>query len=404
MRILWIKTELLHPVDKGGKIRTYQMLRALARRHDVKYLCLDDGNRADDAEQLAKEYCSDLEVVRFSPPEKGSLRFYVALFWNLFSSLPYAIDRYRCDRFSHAISEHARTADLVVCDFLAPSINVSQLAAPVVLFQHNVEAMIWQRHASVPQHPFRRAYMSLQARRMSRFEASECRRFNRVIAVSEADAEVMKSKYGVTRVSHVGTGVDTGFFTRSANSASDGAPSKDIVFVGSMDWMPNDEGIRWFVSDVFPLVRARVSDASLTIVGRSPSSGLLSLASEVGGIRVTGSVPDVRPFLERAAMSVVPLRIGGGTRIKIYESMSMGTPVVSTTIGAEGLPLVPGVHIEIADDPAAMAEAITRVFGNPEHSMSMAAAAESFVRTYCGWDAVTEEFISQCLPREAGQA
>lgn len=400
MRILWVKTELLHPVDKGGKIRTYQMLRSLSRKHTVSYLCLDDGDRAPDAEAKAMEYCSEVEAVPFSPPGKGTVAFFGALLLNLFSRLPYAVARYRSKALARRVAVRSATSDLVICDFLAPALNVATGGCPAVLFQHNVEAIIWERHASVPQNSLRRFYMSLQASRMKRFEASECRRFDHVVAVSEADATEMATRYGATRVSFVGTGVDTEFFMRSApiDLQARSMQAHEMVFVGSMDWMPNEEGIRWFVAEVFGRVRSNVPDAMLTIVGRSPSRQLEELAERTKGVRVVGTVPDVRPYLERAAMSIVPLRIGGGTRIKIYESMSMGTPVVSTTIGAEGLPVIPGVHLEIADTPEAMASAITDLFTDHRRASTLAVNAERFVRANCGWDAVTDDFISQCLP------
>ena len=158
MRILWIKSELLHPVDKGGKIRTYQMLRALARHHRVTYLCLDDGTAATDAIVRAREYAHETVVVPFTPPAKGSARFYGALAANLLSPLPYAIARYCSAAWRAQISKLAEGADLIVCDFLTPSPNIARhLSNQVVLFQHNVEAMIWKRHAEVPQNPLRRA-------------------------------------------------------------------------------------------------------------------------------------------------------------------------------------------------------------------------------------------------------
>jgi polysaccharide biosynthesis protein PslH len=334
MRILWIKTELLHPIDKGGRIRTYQMLRSLSRRHHVTYLCLDDGLAAPDAIERAREYAQELIVVPFRPAAKRSLRFLLDLLRNLGSPLPYAVARYRSAPLRQQVQQLAGAADLIVCDFLFPALNVpDDLPAPAVLFEHNVEATIWQRHVSVPQHPLRRAYMRLQWQRMLRYEAAQCRRFAHVIAVSAIDAEVIRREYAVASVGHVPTGVDLEYFHASRPRAQ---ASRELVFVGSMDWMPNDEGIRWFASAVFGRIQERVAAARLLVVGRAPSPGMLELAARNAGIEVTGTVADVRPYLERAAVCVVPLRVGGGTRLKLYEAMAMGVPVVSTAIGAEG--------------------------------------------------------------------
>ncbi len=395
MRILWLKSELLHPVDKGGRIRTYQMLCALAREHTVTYLCLDDGCAAPDALDRSREYAQETVAVPFAPTVKGSLSFYCALFANLFSPLPYAIARYKSTAFRQQVTRLAATADLVICDFLTPLINVEEaLQKRAVLFQHNVEAMIWKRHAMVPQNLLRRIYMQVQWKRMERFESAACRRFAHVVAVSKSDAQVFRDDYGVTSASDVPTGVDLEYFSAGAESARN---PEELMFVGSMDWMPNDEGIRWFAAEVFTLVQQQIPGARLTVVGRSPSGAMRALAAQNPAIEVTGTVPDVRPYLQRAALSVVPLRIGGGTRLKIYEAMAAGTPIVSTTIGAEGLPVLHGEHLLLADSPAEQAAAIVQLLRQPTEARRLALNARAYVEQHCSWDAVTRQFISQCL-------
>jgi glycosyltransferase involved in cell wall biosynthesis len=400
MRILWIKNELLHPLDKGGRIRSYQMLRSLSRQHHVTYLCLDDGLAAPDARERAREYAQEVVVVPFRAPAKMSPAFFTALLRNLFSPLPYAIARYRSPKLREHVRRLAAVADLIVCDFLSPSLNVPDgLPAPTVLFQHNVEAAIWQRHVAVPQHPLRRAYMRLQWRRMLWHEARECRRFSHVVAVSVIDADIIRREYAVGSVGHVPTGVDLTYFSAARSRPRD---SRELVFVGSMDWMPNDDGIRWFASEVFGRIQERIAGARLTVVGRSPSAGMRELASRNPAIEVTGTVADVRPYLERAAISVVPLRIGGGTRLKIYEMMAMGVPVVSTAIGAEGLPIRHGEHLLIADTADEQVSAVSALLMDAAGADLLAVNALRHVQEHCSWDAVAECFLAQC-PRCAGQ-
>jgi polysaccharide biosynthesis protein PslH len=397
MRILWIKTELLHPLDKGGRIRSYQMLRSLSRQHHVTYLCLDDGLAAPDALERAGEYAQEVVVVPFRAPTRMSLGFFVALLRNLFSPLPYAIARYRSSELREAVRRLSASTDLIISDFLFSSLNVPDgLSAPTVLFQHNVEAMIWQRHVAVPQHPLRRAYMRLQWRRMLRHEARECRRFSHVVAVSAIDADIIRREYAVSSVGYVPTGVDLRYFSASRTRPRD---SRELVFVGSMDWMPNDDGIRWFASEIFGRVQQRVSGACLTVVGRSPPPGILELAARNPAIEVTGTVADVRPYLERASISVVPLRIGGGTRLKIYEMMAMGVPVISTAIGAEGLPIRHGEHLLIADTADELVSSICALLTDQACGDLLAANALRHVREHCSWDAVAECFLAQCPRR-----
>ena len=395
MHILWIKTELLHPVDKGGRIRTYNMLRALREQARVTYLTLDDGTAAPDAAERAQEYCHELVRVPFRTAPRGSPQFFRELLGNAFSSLPYAIARYRVPALRKAIEEAVRGGvDVVVCDFLAPSINVPDgLPVPTVLFQHNVEAMIWQRHAEVPQHPLRRAYMREQWRRMLRFERAECRRFDHVIAVSPQDAEVFRRDFGVTSVSDVPTGVDVDYFRPTGTVARE---PRDLVFTGSMDWMPNEDAILWFVAEILPLVRARVPDVTLTVVGRNPTARVRALGDADPAVRVTGSVPDVRPYIERSAAFVVPIRVGGGTRLKIYEAMAMERAVVSTRVGAEGLPVRDGVDSVLADQPQAFADAVVALLENPARAAALGAAAAESVRTQFSWEGVAARFAEDC--------
>ncbi|MEP6780787.1 MAG: glycosyltransferase [Gemmatimonadaceae bacterium] len=394
MRILWLKTELLHPVDKGGRIRTYNMLKELCRDHHVTYLTLDDGNAATDAVELSREYCHELVRVPFATAPKRSFRFFAELAANAVSSLPYAVAKYKSSAMERAIVDAVKKGyDIIVCDFLFPSLNVPQgLGIPTVLFQHNVEAVIWERHMQMAGSFVKQQYMRDQWKRMQRHESAECRRFDHVVAVSADDATAFKRDYGVISFSSVSTGVDTSFFRPSGD-----VPRKrnNLVFTGSMDWLPNEDAIEWFVQSVLPLVQRDIPDVSLTVVGRSPSPKIAALHNG-HSIEVTGSVPDVRPYIERAEVFVVPIRIGGGTRLKIYEAMAMERAVVSTPIGAEGLPVEDGLHALLRTDPEAMAQAITSLIQNQQQCEAIALAGAELVRQRFGWDGVARQFSETC--------
>jgi sugar transferase (PEP-CTERM/EpsH1 system associated) len=399
MHILWVKNELLHPLDKGGRIRTYEMLRRLRDHHRVTYLALDDGTITAEQRTRALEYCDELVIVPWrKAPLRGAARALAAVA-NLFSSLPFALSPYRSAAMTRAIREWCGRSGgqeaVVVCDFLTPALNVPEgLGCPVVLFQHNVEAMIWERRAKVASNPVVKWYMREQWRRMQRVEREQCLRFDHVVAVSPEDAAVFRQQYGVERVSSVPTGVDTEFFRPSG--AVTRTPGS-IVFTGSMDWMPNEDGMAFFVEEILPLVKRAVPEATLTIVGRNPTAKVRTLAEGRSDISVTGTVPDVRPYLEAASVVVVPLRIGGGTRIKIYEAMGMERAVVSTTIGAEGLDVVDGEHLLLADDPQSFADAVVALLRVPERAEQIGQQAASHVRAHFGWAAVAEQFADRCV-------
>jgi sugar transferase (PEP-CTERM/EpsH1 system associated) len=393
VHLLWLKTELLHPIDKGGRIRTYNMLRALRRQHQVTYLTLDNGLAAPDAAAAALEYCDTLIRVPFVEARRRSPRFWFELLANAVSPLPYAIAKYRSDRLREEIRRVVGQGDVdvLVCDFLAPSQNVpDNLPCRTVLFQHNVEAAIWKRHVDVREHPVSRAYFRAQWRRMERFEKKECRRFDRVVAVSRTDAETIERDYGVRDVADVPTGVDIDYFKPAGRASIE---PRNLVFTGSMDWMPNEDGITWFAEDVLPRIHAHLPDVTLTVVGRNPPSRVRALAARDRRIRVTGSVPDVRPYMEAGAVFVVPLRVGGGTRLKIFEAMAMGRPLASTSIGAEGLPITDGIHGRIADGAEGFSAAVLDLLTEPERAAAVALTAAAYVRSEFGWDRVASKFV-----------
>jgi polysaccharide biosynthesis protein PslH len=396
VHVLWVKTDLLFPLNSGGRIRTFEMLRAIRRRHEVTYLALDDGTVTAEALEHAKEYATRVELVPQHRPAKGTPAFFAALLRNLWSSSPYVIDRYRSPAMAERIRHWcAQDIDLAICDFVFPAPAFpAEARVPRILFQHNVEARIWARHAKVGKTPLHRGYFGLQHRRMQRTEAALCRRFDGVIAVSDSDADEFRSAYRLARVESVPTGVNTEFFRQTPAAARERG---HILFLGAMDWMPNIDGVEWFVREVLPLVRRDIPDARLTIVGRDPVAPIRALHDPAVGVEVTGTVADVRPYLERASAFVVPLRVGGGTRLKLFEGLATGIPTVSTTIGAEGLPLEDGVHLRIADAPDAMASAVSALLRDPAGAARMGDAAAHFVRGNFGWDGVARQFIDACV-------
>ena len=215
----------------------------------------------------------------------------------------------------------------------------------------------------------------------------------------EADAAKILELYGVQRVAAVPTGVDVAYFQPTAEAQ----PATDLVFVGSMDWMPNIDGAVWFVNEVLPLIRRKMPDCSLGVVGRTPGREVTELAERESRIRITGTVADVRPWLWESKVSIVPLRIGGGTRLKIYEGMAARTPVVSTTVGAEGLDITPGENILIADEPEAFAEACVRLLNDGNERRRLADAAWQHVETKHSWEAAAVQF-ERALESEARES
>ena len=234
------------------------------------------------------------------------------------------------------------------------------LTTPAVLFQHNVEAMIWKRHYEVQTNPLKKAYLYGQWQKMRRFEQRDVPPFRFVIAVSADDREQMKHEYGAEAVFDVPTGVDIEFFRPSGTVETANAQPRLHGFDGLAAERGRDPLLH--ARDHAADQEARLPDVTLTVVGRNPPPALVDFSKEDSSLIITGRVDDVRPYIESAAAYIVPLRIGGGTRLKIFEAMAMEKPVVSTTVGAEGLPLTDGVELLLADEPQTFAEAVVKLF------------------------------------------
>ena len=387
MKILWVSPGFLHPTNRGGQIRTLEMLKRLHARHEVHYIGYDNPAQPEGL-QRAHEYCTRAYPVPLQVPPRRSLKFGMQLVENLFSSMPLSLSRYCSTAMREKITQLRATEhfDSVVCDFLTAAPVIADMSK-VVLFQHNVETMIWRRHVEQARDPLRKAYFRGQAERMEDWECRMCRAAARVIAVSPQDAETLREMFRVEAAS-VPTGVDLDYFRRPP----DAARMTDLVFVGSMDWLPNSDGVNYFVREILPLIWERKPDCTLAIVGRSPSPSVHALAKQDSRIQVTGTVPDVRPWLWGASLSIVPLRIGGGTRLKIYEAMAAGTATVSTSIGAEGLDVSHPANIRLADTPNEFARQCLSLLDDTSQRQSVADEALRLVTSRFSWDVVTSKF------------
>lgn len=388
MKILWICPFFLHPTDRGAQIRTLGTLKQLHKRHEIHFAALNDPSNLE-GPRRSTEYASRHVAVEHAAPRRGSLAILPQLAESLFNPVPMAVSRYASNKLRKEIDVliASEDYDAIVCDFLAAAPNLSRMDLSV-LFQHNVETTIWQRHVEQSRSLVKKLFFQIQAAKMEAYERKICRAAKHVIAVSEIDAARMKSLFGIEAVSSVPTGVDVEYFApRGA------APSlTDMVFCGSMDWLPNVDAVEWFLAEVLPLIRQQLPDATFAIAGRSPDARVLKAAEGVLGVRVTGKVEDMRPWLWGAKLSVVPIRIGGGTRLKIYECMAAGCPVVSTSVGAEGLRFSDGEDIVLADEPRAFAAACIRLLSDDAARRAIAKNAFERAQREFSWEAVSLEF------------
>lgn len=394
-RLAFISPVFLFPNDAGGKIRSTNILRGLmGGRFDVTLVSPASEAQVGRWRTELEGVCDDFVAWRPQSPRARWTRV-----MDMLSSLPVnvAADRTAAGRAAVRAVCERQDIDLAVFDFVHAAVLAPEcLVKPAVCFTHNVEAEIFQRHAGQARDPLRRWLWSSQHRKMLRFESCVLKSFRRVIAVSERDAQFFRRNYGVAEVEAIPTGVDLDYFSWSEPPGADGAHQPTVAFTGSMDWEANVDGVRFFINEIWPLVLERVPAARFVVVGRNPPAPLVALAHRARGIEFTGFVDDVRPEMRRAHVFVIPLRVGGGTRIKAFEAMAMGCPVISTAIGIEGLSVEPDEHFLLRDEPGAFAESVVSLLGDAATRSVLSRSARALVERRFGHREVARHFEAIC--------
>lgn len=389
MRILWVKSgNKLLPVDTGGKIRSYNLLRQLALRNEVTLVSNYVGARDDSYERDLQGHFPG--AVAINMPRSRS-EFFEGLSYcaNFFSATPYSVAKFTTPRVRSCIEEllSSEKFDVAICDFLAASLNFPRRpGTPTVLFQHNVESVLWERQAKHERSLLKRIAYKAEALKMASYERTAVNRFDHVIAVSEADRDAMAAMTNRERISVVPTGVDLSHYSRREPTDARGTL---VTFSGSMDWEANIDAVEYFVGEIWPAVRQGCPAARFRIVGRDPHRRVLRLASE--SVEVTGTVPSVIDHLRDSSVVIVPLRIGGGTRLKIYEAMAMGRAVVSTSVGAEGLDVNDGRDILIEDSANGFASSILKLLREDGYRASLESAAAAQASKF-DWARIARQF------------
>jgi sugar transferase (PEP-CTERM/EpsH1 system associated) len=398
VRILWVKANKLLPLHSGGDIRSYHLARFLAKRHNLSFFSYYDGESDPSYEKELADHLPGAFCLCTGKRETKLTRVldYVK---RLPSATPYAVSRFQNTRVQAVLQSwfDQKRCDVAVCDFLDAAVNFpAKLLLPCILFQHNVESEIWRRHAETELNPAKKMVYSLEFRKTLAYEKAAVQRFDHVIAVSEHDRNLMATWVDPQRISVVPTGVDLQEYKPEASGSE---PKPIVMFVGAMDWEPNIDAVEYFCAEIWPAVLASMPEAKFRIVGRNPDHRVQRFARN--SVEVTGRVPSVIDYLREAAVVVVPLRIGGGTRLKIYEAMAAGKAVVSTTVGAEGLDVHPGDDIMVADAPALFAESIIKLLRDGELRKRYEGTAAEVAARY-DWPAVGERF-ENVLQRACGE-
>jgi glycosyltransferase involved in cell wall biosynthesis len=408
LHVVVVDEELPYPTNTGKRIRTLNLLVRLARRHHVALMT----RRNLKAEEVgpASDYLRrrGIEVIVVDsalPPRtavSGGPALYARLAASLMSPRPYVVDANDSPALREAVRSYDRDheVDLWQSEW-TPYAEALRDIEPgrKVIVAHNIESLIWRRYHETETSPARRWYIGLQRRKFEKYERRVFREVRTVVTVSAPDAELARTLFAAPRVAVVENGVDTAYFRPTAPRASRGP----ILFLGSLDWRPNLDAADQLLKVIFPAVRAEDAAARLQVVGRTPPDWLRQRVAATPGVELHSDVPDVRPFLAQAAVMVVPLRIGGGSRLKILEALAAGTPVISTRVGAEGLETRDGEHLVTVERCEDMARAILDQVRDEAATALMTRAGRRLVEQRYDWDILADRLDAIWRDAAAGQ-
>jgi glycosyltransferase involved in cell wall biosynthesis len=390
MEVTIVDSDLPYPPTSGKRLRTLNLMLPLARRHRITYICR--GDAAGPETRPALEFLRDHGVapllVDHPPPRKRGAGFFWRLAANLASRLPYSVAAHLSRPLADALRRHAATArvDLWQVEWAGPfPLLPHARGLRTVINSPNVDTLIWQRSHEAERRPLRRWYIRRQWRKFERFERRVFAAATRVVVVSDDDAALVRGRFGVATVDVVENGMDRLYFEGVTGRREAGR----ILFLGSLDWRPNQDGVRLLLDDILPAVRRAEPAARLVIVGRQAPAWLAERVRHTEGVELHADVPDVRPFLGACGVLAVPLRIGGGSRLKILEALATGLPVVSTKIGAEGLCLRPGEEF-VQAEPAEMAAALVEAIRFPGRIRALAERGRRLVLEHYDWEGLAD--------------
>jgi polysaccharide biosynthesis protein PslH len=373
MRILWVSHIIPYPPKSGVHLRSYNLLRAVATQHEVDlvafvqepWLEIFYASREEaiaDCERHLLQFCRSvrfLGIEKFARP-LGKVRTALE---GLFFPQCYTIRWLQGDAAGRVFADLSRnsTYDLVHFDTLslAPFRPIFS-RVPATLGHHNVESQILQRRAQNEGNWLKRLYFIQESRRVRSYEARVAQSFTRHIACSELDCERLRTIAPHISAVAIPNGVDVEYFRPSAVATK----NKSLIFVGSLNWYPNVDAVLFLLREVWPILQARVPDVRLDIVGSAPPASVLRLASSLTNVRVHGFVDDVRPLIEDAAVYVCPIRDGGGTKLKLLDAFAMEKCVVAHPISCEGIEVISGRHVLLAETASAFADSIQAVLEN----------------------------------------
>jgi polysaccharide biosynthesis protein PslH len=396
LRILFVTQIVPFPPHGGVLQRGYNLLRELGKRNEVHLLAFHHPDELRDESAVAEsrralgEFCKSVEYFELWP-KRSKIHTAMALGMSLIYPKPFSVLAQMNLSLKKRIAQLCSTdsIDVVHLDTIALApLKTACGSLPVVLAHHNIESQLMLRRAEHETNWATQAYVRLQARRLRRYESQQCAGFAVNITVSEADSLALKAIAPGTRTAVVPNGVDTDYF-----SPRRGEESPALIYTGGMNMFANRDAVDWFLDAVWPRIKAAVPEVQFFAIGQRPSAQLLDAAARDEAIKAPGFVDDVRPWVARSSVYVVPLRVGGGTRLKMVDAMAQGKAIVSTTLGAEGIEGSDGQHFVLADTPADFADSVVKLLRDPALRIRLGDEARRRAESHYGWPRLGERQV-----------
>lgn len=390
MNILFLSTRSPYPLISGHSLRTYHILKGAAQEHDVTLVTFaqhpEHELKTENLEHL-RGFCKAVYPFRI-PADMSRATLFLALLRNLFSGLPFVAHKYDAPEMRKKIRDILANEriDLVHVDLLPLAVYLDEFPSlPKILVNHNVESVRLRRWFETERNPLKKLFLGYQWLKLRAFERNAMNRFNCCVTVSETDRELLRGMGVEKPMVVVPNGTDTSSFKPSGKPVT----PNTVLWFGHMDVHTNRDAVLYFWNDIYPVLRERRPDVSVSFVGTSPPAEITEAARRNPRLKATGFVDDIRPYVDEAAVVIVPIRIGSGTRLKILDAMAMGKVIVSTTVGCEGLAVTDGKNIAIADTPLEFVERIETLLGDEQARRSMAENARKLAETY-DWSIINE--------------
>jgi glycosyltransferase involved in cell wall biosynthesis len=389
MKILFLSTENPYPPNGGHHLRTFNVLKILARQHEIYFVGFAQDKREFKYIPEIKRFCETVDIYEVS--KTGYNKSFVLLACkNLFSRYPLIARRYFIpearERIEQLLDQYS--IDVVHMDMLALGLYRGMLKdTPVILTNHNVESLRIYRWMQIEKNLFLKSFLFYQYLKLRSFEQGICPKFDRCVVVSEYDKNYLRGLCGNNNFVVIPNGVDTDYFKPESVEVQ----RDRLVWVGGMTGPYNSDAVDFFIQKVWPLVKDKAPGATIDFAGGGPTQTLRNKASEDKSVQVLGFVPDIRPIVQRASVFVAPVRVGSGTKIKVLNAMAQGKPVVATTIAAEGIDVTPEENILIADDPKEFAEKIAYLLNHGQIAGEIGKKARELIEEKYSWDVIADD-------------